>query len=244
MHAIVRGGWISAAATSLALLALAASPEDKKAPFDFTKSQEQVVQGQSTKVVAYGEELAIQSLEVTPPEGIAIQEAAEQQPEPKDARQNKAGVRVWSFVVQADKTAKPGERSVVAVTPQGRSYPRTILVVTHVPVISDAVVTATDPSGVVSFRFAVNDAAADVSPKALPFVTAFLDCANYMLFSATQAEKVVMKDAKHGTVYHQAKFGSPGRGLEIHPGYCTLKFSIRDDGGVQSNELEAKAEFK
>ena len=90
----------------------------------------------------------------------------------------------------------------------------------------------------------VSDTAADVSPKALPFVTAFLDCANYMLFSATQAEKVVMKDAKHGTVYHRATFGSPGRGLEVHSGYCMLKFSIRDDGGVQSNELEAKAEFK
>jgi len=244
VRAIVRGCWIGLTAASLALLAFATAPEVKKAGFDFTKSQEQVVQGRSSKMVAYGEQLAIQSLEVTPPDGITIQEVAEQPPEPKDARQNKPGVRVWSFMVLADKAAKPGERSVVAVTPQGRSYPRTILVVTHVPVISDAVVTATDPSGVVSVRFAVNDAAADVSPKALPFVTAFLDCANYMLFSATQAEKVVMKDAKHGTVYHRATFGSPGRGLEVHSGYCMLKFSIRDDGGVQSNELEAKAEFK
>lgn len=244
MRAIVRGCLIAAAVAILALVALATAPEDQKAPFDFTKSQEQVVQGQSTKIVAYGEQLAIQSLEVTPPHGITIQEIAEQQPEPKDARQNKPGVRVWSFVVRADKTAMPGERSVVAVTPQGRSYPRAVLVVTHVPVISDAVVTATDPSGVVSVRFAVNDAAGDVSPKALPYVTAFLDCANYMLFSATQLDKVVMKDARHGTAYHQAKFGSPGREVAVHPGYCTLKFSIRDAGGVQSNELEAKAEFK
>lgn len=244
MRAIVRGGLIGVTGVALALAALATAPDDKKAPFDFTKSQEQVVQGQSSKMVAYGEQLAIQSLEVTPSDGITIQEVAEQPPEPKDARQNKPGVRVWSFVVTADKTAKPGERSVVAVTPQGRSYPRAILVVTHVPVISDAVVTATDPSGVVSVRFAINDAAADVSPKALPYVTAFLDCANYMLFSATQLDKIVMKDARHGTAYHQAKFGSPGREVAVHPGHCTLRFSIRDDGGVQSNELEAKAEFK
>lgn len=244
MRAILRGCLLAAAVAILALVALATAPEDQKAPFDFTKSQEQVVQGQSTKVVAYGEQLAIQSLEVTPPDGITIQEIAEQQPEPKDARQNKPGVRVWSFVVTADKTAMPGERSVVAVTPQGRSYPRAVLVVTHVPVISDALVTATDPSGVVSVRFAVHDAAGDVSPKALPYVTAFLDCANYMLFSATQLDKVIMKDARHGTAHHQAKFGSPGREVAVHPGYCTLRFSIRDAGGVQSNELEAKAEFK
>jgi hypothetical protein len=235
---------IGVTGVALALVALAVAQEDEKASFDFAESQEQVMLGQSSKMVAYGDQLNIQSLEVTPAAGITIQELKEQPPEPEDARQNKPGVRVWSFVVVANKAAQPGKRSVVAVTPHGRSHPGTFFVVTHVPVISNVVITSTDPSGVVDFHFAVTDAAADVSPKAVPHVFAFLYCANSILGSMGPADKVVMKDARHGTVYHQAKFQPLGQQVTIHPGSCALQFSIRDDGGVLSNELKANAEFK
>jgi hypothetical protein len=65
-----------------------------------------------------------------------------------------------------------------------------------------------------------------------------------MLGSMGPADKVVMKDARHGTVYHQAKFQPLGQKVTIHPGACALQFFIHDDGGVRSNELKANAEFK
>ena len=244
MRALVRGCLAGVAAAVLALVTLATTPEGTEASFDFTESQEQVMQGQSSTMVAYGDQLTIESLQVTPAAGITIRDLKEQPPDPSDARQSKPGVRVWSFVVVAAKTAQPGERSLVAVTPHGRSQPRTFVVVTHVPVISNVVITSTDSSGVVNFHFAVADAAADVSPKAAPYVFALLYCANGILGSMAPADKVVMKDARHGTVYHRARFQPLGQQVTIHPGYCALQFSIRDDGGVRSNELKVNAEFK
>lgn len=221
-----------------------AKAQESKAEFEFTESGPQVVRGLSVKVTAYGKLLNIQSLEIDPPAGKTVQELKEEMPDPKDARQSKPGVRVWSFVVLADKDAPAGEFSVVAVTPTGRSWPRTLRTVTHVPVISSAQVVSTDSSGQVNVRFNLMDEAGDITAEKPPYVTAFLDCANYMLFNSTTADQYTPKDKKQGTVSHQFKFGSPGRELTIQPGYCMLKFSVKDDELNRSAETEVKAQFK
>ncbi|HSE50450.1 MAG TPA: hypothetical protein VLA96_14685 [Terriglobales bacterium] len=222
----------------------AARPQDAKPPFEFTQSRQQVVPGGTLRVVAYGDGLDIQSLEVTPAEGVTVGALKEQPPDPKSRAQSKPGVRAWAFDVAADKSAAPGERAVVAVTAQGRSYPRKVRVVTHEPVISELKVTSASANGEVGLRFAVVDSAGDISPKKPPSITAIMDCANYMLFTATEADKIVMKDKTHGTVTHLAKFGSMGREVNVKPGYCTVKISVMDAESIQSNDLEARAEFK
>ncbi len=202
----------------------------------------QVLRGQSTELKVFGKNLAVQSVEISPAEGILVREIKESVPDPNDKRQQKEGIKVWSFLVVVEKTSQPGERSVVIVTPQGRSEPQTIRLVTHIPVISDLkILSATPADCKVEFTFSVLDEVGDIEIGDIgkSTVSMFVFGSSTGFATTKSPTEIVGKGAKR-TV--RAVVSSPPGGN--CNGTTTVKIKFQDNSGYDSNTLEAQVEFK
>ncbi len=244
---LIRSRWCLAAlwlGPLVACSAMMGADKGSKIKFDLSHYMPQIVRGQSGEIKAFGKNLNLQSVEISPPEGISIQKIVEIAADPEDKRQVEKGVRVWSIKLGAENSAAPGERSLTLVTPVGRSDPRTFKVTTHLPVISDLKVLSASADGVLEIELSVFDEAADITPENAPSETYVLRCGNNVIGSfGGGPARLTMKDPQHALLYDRHSFSQPGQTLTIR-GICTLKYSLSDKPGNNSNELTTAVEFK
>lgn len=190
---------------SLAILPATVQPQrrsqiDVQLAMDTTVAQ--VERGQRGEIKAFGKNLVVKSVEITPAEGVSVQEARETTPAADDRRQQEKGVRVWSVILVAAPTAQPGERSMVVVTADGPSTPQSIRVVTHIPRISELKVLLAQADGAqVQFMFSIYDDAGDVDLASVGG-RAYVFCSNGAFgLSLGPPDKVVKKDLKTSTIW-------------------------------------------
>jgi len=200
----------------------------------------QVERGQRGEIRVFGKNLVVKSAEITPAEEVVVQEVRETTPAPDDRRQQEKGVRVWSIILSVEPTAQPGERSMVVVTADGPSTPQSILVVTHIPRISELKVLRAQSDGAqVQFMFTIYDDAGDVDLSSIAG-RAYVFCSNGAFgLSLGPPDKVVTKDSKTSTVW--ISNGLPGTMVS---GACSLEVYIQDKSGIQSLTLKAPLDFK
>lgn len=220
----------------------------------------QVARGQTTEITFWGNHFeAIDSVEITPPEGVSVQSV-------KELETSENGWKRWSLVVSVDKTARPGERTLVVVTPQGRSKAETLRIATHVPKISDLRVasvrivssetsmgpytrTEWGPRG--RFTFSLVDPAGDIGRN--PSIYVVLNCGGEMdmVGWATSPQQIVKADAQNSVVNVSLARGTgstqaAGRFSQgsLPSGTCEMGVLFADARGYYSNWLTATVELK
>ena len=205
----------------------AAAPE--KAPEIEAFYPSQVQRGETTEITVRGKHFdTIQSVEITPPEGISVREIKEKQ-------KGKA----WTVVLVAGPDAEPGERSVVLVTPQGRPGAQTIRIPDHVPQITEITVLSTKRSGgAVEFEANVLDKARDLGPN--PYLIVTLLCGGPVYLSGTRADKVTEKDSTNSLVHASVS----GYGISMPKRSCEIEVGIQDQKRNNSKDRRAPVEFK
>lgn len=157
------------------LTVLAAAEKGPEIKFFFPK---QVLRGETTEITVQGWDLkGIQSVEVTPSEGVSVGAIQEQKwmmfqrggkyrkPWPWSKE-----LRGWTLELVVGQNAQPGERSVVVVTPEGRLAAQTIRIPNHIPRITEVKILSTKLSekgsgDAVEFEAAVFDEAGDLGAE-------------------------------------------------------------------------------
>lgn len=197
-------------------------------------------QGQTKEIKVSGKDLSIQSIEVTPPGEITLRETKEIMPDPKSQFRPRKGFREYSLLIEVGSGAQTGDRTLVLVTPQGRTKPLSISVRTHLPVVSDLKATVISRSKrEVKVEFAFTDEAGDITPEMPPQI--LLVCDSLFMgrvISFTRPQTLTMKDGKSGTITASTKFTGYG------PSICALRVSITDKNGNPSDEAIEGIEFK
>lgn len=214
----------------------AGTPAPEKIYLDLFRPT-QVVRGQSTTITVVGKNLsAIDSVEITPPEGISVKNIREIQ---LSDSARKEGRRGWEIVLLADKAAQTGERSLVLVTPQGRWEPQTIRIPTHVPRISNLRVLSAQAAGArVKFSFALFDGGDDLGEGSQ--VRVALPCGRRSYMEYHQAPEKMRQTGPHSWSV-QASYHDPGATAS---GVCVLEVGFEDAEGNESNVLTARVRFR
>jgi hypothetical protein len=127
-------------------------------------------------------------------------------------------VKVWMVPLLIDAAAEPGERTVVAVTPQGRSAEMKFKVVTHAPDIADLRIVEARPDGT-EFTVLAKGIGADFGGDKGSLLASF-ECGGGFSVSRCTVSKVVAKgSAIRGSREHPA----------FRPGKCARDLQVRCD---------------
>lgn len=210
---------------------------------DFASAKEQLgiarffpqrlIRGRAHTVEIQGTGLQVlQAIEISPPDGISV--ALPAQPS-----SNRKSMQRWSVVLTVDAAAAPGSRTVILVTPAGRTTPVTITIPDHQPVIADLKVELVQRSPlIVAFTVAVSDEKGDLGET--PQTFSQLACKNGATDSVangviTQRSSDTSLTLSSAYLDYQAKATA---------GDCRLMVSALDTEGNQSNWLEATVTFR
>ena len=129
----------------------------------------QIVRGQTTVVhVAVPGREVFQGAEVSPAAGVTVAGVANLKK--SELSQN---VAWWDVSINVARDAAPGPRSLVLVTPTGRTTAAALIIPTHVPVIADLKVASATPQRV-DVQFGANDESRDLGD--LPYVWFTIAC--------------------------------------------------------------------
>ena len=129
----------------------------------------QIVRGQTTVVhVAVPSREAFQGAEVSPAAGVTV--AGVSNLKRSELSQN---VAWWDVTINVARDAAPGPRSMVLLTPTGRSTAATLVIPNHVPTIADLRVASATPQRV-DVQFGATDESADLGD--LPYVWFTIAC--------------------------------------------------------------------
>ncbi|HEX4900903.1 MAG TPA: hypothetical protein VFV61_10245 [Pyrinomonadaceae bacterium] len=229
------GSWIRIGSGALMLvlcmtLQLSAQEAGKASVSFFYPAQ--LARGQTTRVTVDGNFDSIQAVELTPAEGVTIQKI-----EPDATYEGRKPQKRWhvEFLVAAD--AKPGERSVVFVTPQGPTPPRKVLLPSHVPVLSNfkALTVERTPIRIV---FSINVFDAEDDLESLMFTNS-LKCGGSVAIGYSVVGE--MKQLAHGKYALQATFNH--KQSEALPATCQFSLAL-DDKNHYEGRLTVPVEFK
>ena len=189
----------------------------------------QVLRGETTEITVRGKHFAtIQSVEITPSEGVSVGEI-------KEKEKGKA----WTLVMVVGQEAQPGERSVVVVTPQGRLAAQTIRIPNHIPRITEIKVLSTKRAGgAVEFEATVFDEAGDLGPN--PHMVVTILCGGPVYLSGTTGDKVTAKDSTNSVVHVSVS----GYGISLPRMACKMEAGIQDQNRNQSKQVSTPVEFK
>lgn len=224
---------------------LAISQKVEKIDASIAGYKPEIAQGQATELKAYGKGLEIRAVEITPPEGVSIREIKEKPVAPEDKADYGKDAKVWSIFVFAEKTAQLGERSIVLITPRGRSDPKVIRVTSHIPKINDVKVISVS-NGEVKVEISAVDEAGDITPEKIPscmFHFFHGDGPPNAIISFVPAEKVTMNDKNSFIIYVTKKLPEYSRMIEIGRVW-SLDIQITDAERNNSNLFRTKVEFK
>ena len=192
----------------------------------------QLARGQTTRVIVDGNFDSIQAVEFTPAEGVSVQKI-----EPDTKAEMPEGQRRWHVEFLVAKDAEPGERSVVIVTPQGRSQPKKVVLPPHVPILSNfkALTVERTPIRIV-FSITVFDVEDDLD--SLMFTNS-LKCGGSVAIGYSLVGD--MKKLAKGKYALQATFSH--KKSEALPGTCQFSLSL-DDKNHYEGSLTVPVEFK
>ena len=130
----------------------------------------QLVRGQTTVVhVAIPSREVFQGAEVSPAAGVTV--ASVSNLKKSELSQN---VAWWDVTINVARDAAPGPRSLVLLTPMGRSTAATLVIPNHVPAIADLRVVASATPQRVDVQFGATDESADLG--SLPYVWFTIAC--------------------------------------------------------------------
>jgi len=194
----------------------------------------QLVRGETNVLhVAIPRNNPVQSLEVTPVQGITVTKTA--------VRDLNQGSAWWEFTIDVAKDAAPGPRMIVLVTQNGRSNAVSINVPDHVPNISRLTVTAPAPTQqTIDLQLAATDQGGSLGDR--PLVWFLLAC------GAGQPENGVIRGALANGMIKvsipnpkmlKVRAGAPASGS-----HCSLDVRVTDASGVDSNTASTMFDFK
>ena len=179
----------------------------------------QLVRGQTSVVhIAIPSREMFQGAEISPAAGVTV--ASVTNSKRAELSQN---VAWWDVTLTVARDAAPGSRSLVLVTPAGRSTPTSLVIPDHVPAVSDLRVVSATPSAV-DVQFAATDEKSDVGD--LPYVWFTIAC------GGEPEVGVVRGKAAGGTV--RASIPRPA------PMPCDLELRASDAQKSDSNTLKTR----
>src|SRR5206468_10985048 len=141
----------------------------------------------------------------------------------------------WSTLrIEVAEDAAPGDRTMVLVLPMGRTIPITITIPNHVPAISDLrVLPAQSNPPALELQFTAADTAADLGDS--PYVWFMIGCDSELLPGIVHG-KLTVREKGSGVV--RAGIPTPAKGS------CDLQVRVTDSGGIESNTLKTRMDFK
>jgi hypothetical protein len=173
----------------------------------------------------------VTGVEINPPAGITV----------KDIKRGdiREGSLFWDVTVDVAADAMPGNRTIVAVSQNGRTAPRPIAVYGHVPKISDVkIVSAQVSEPTVQLQFAMTETPSDIGTA--PMVWFFLGC-------GSEPESGVVKGRFASGVVTAA---IPNPRTQMKPfapqpsARCDLEVRASDSKMADSNTLKTTVDFK
>ncbi|HEY3158076.1 MAG TPA: hypothetical protein VGJ78_03870 [Vicinamibacterales bacterium] len=179
----------------------------------------QLARGQTSVIhIAIPSREMFQGAEISPAAGVTV--ASVTNAKKAELSQN---VAWWDVTVNVARDAAPGSRSLVLVTPAGRSTPTSLVIPDHAPAISDLRTVTATPAAV-DVQFAAADEKSDLGT--LPYVWFTIAC------GGEPEVGVVRGKATGGTV--RASIPRPA----AMP--CDLELRASDAQKVDSNTLKTR----
>lgn len=212
------------------------TPQGKDVSVD-TPSPSQLLRGRPTEIIFLGKGFdTIQTIEIAPADGVTIGQAKQIDAKPEERSR---GERRWSLLLTVDASAAPGERSMVVVTPEGRTKQVSFRIASHLPQISKLKVRSKNPvNAEVTFSVEVFDETGDIGTDSR--VEAAIWCleSGFGIATGSAPQKIEKKGSQKSIVY-----GRIFRQDEEAIGSCDLEVTVVDDSGVESNKLSTKVKF-
>ena len=173
----------------------------------------------------------VTGVEIAPATGITVKDIKK-----GDVRE---GSLFWDVTVDVAADAAPGNRTIVAINPNGRTAPRPISVLSHVPAISNPkVVSAAVNQPTMQFQFSMTETPNEIGDA--PYVWFFLGCGD-------EPESGVVKGKFANGVVTAA---IPNPRTQLKPfarqpnNRCDLEFRASDSKMADSNTLKTTVDFK
>jgi hypothetical protein len=173
----------------------------------------------------------VTAVEISPAAGITVKDIKK-----GDVRE---GSLFWDVTIDVAADAMPGNRTIVAVNPAGRTAPRPITVYAHVPTISNPkIVSAAVNQPTMQVQFAMNETPNEIGNA--PYVWFFLGCGG-------EPESGVVKGKLASGVVTAA---IPNPRTQMKPfapppnSHCDLEFRASDSKMADSNTLKTAVDFK
>jgi hypothetical protein len=173
----------------------------------------------------------VTGVEITPSAGITVKDIKR-----GDVRE---GSLFWDVTIDVTPDAMPGNRTIVAVNPMGRTAPRPITVYAHVPAISSPkIVSAAVNQPTLQLQFAMSETPNEIGDS--PYVWFFLGCGG-------EPESGVVKGKVANGVVTAA---IPNPRTQLKPfapppnGHCDLEFRASDSKMADSNTIKTTVDFK
>jgi len=228
-----RSGYVAAGLIALASLALADAAVAQGLP--------NVIEGFFPTQLAAGQSNVLHlgipgrgevtGVEITPSAGITVKDIKR-----GDVRE---GSLFWDVTIDVTPDAMPGNRTIVALNPMGRTAPRPIAVYAHVPAISNPrVVSAAVAQPTLQFQFAISETPNEIGDA--PYVWFFLGCGG-------EPESGVVKGKFANGVVTAA---IPNPRTQLKPfapqpnSHCDLEFRASDSKLADSNTIKTAVDFK
>ncbi len=146
----------------------------------------------------------------------------------------------WELAVDVANDAAPGNRTLVIVTPMGRSNALMVTIASHAPSISAfSIVSAQSNQPTIDLQFTAADQSNDLGDS--PYVWFTLGC------GGGEPEQGVVKGKVSGGGVVRASIPNPrapaGRGTPA-AGRCDLTARTSDSSGIDSNTLKATVDLE
>jgi hypothetical protein len=174
----------------------------------------------------------VTGVEINPPAGVTVRDI-------KRSTDVREGSLFWDVTIDVASDAMPGNRTIVAVNPNGRTAPRPITVYARVPTIANPkVVAAAVNQPMLQFQFGMAETPNDIG--ASPSVWFFLGCGG-------EPESGVVKGKFANGVVTAA---IPNPRTQMKPfapppnSHCDLEFRASDSKMADSNTLKTTVDFK
>jgi hypothetical protein len=198
----------------------------------------QYVCGESKEVIVVGKGFSmISAVEITPSEHIQVKEVKEVE---ATQQQKNAGMKAWSFVVVTEKNAQVGERTIVLITPEGKSKPETIIIAPYVPKINNVKVLSTKLSQcTVEIVLSVFYEGKDLETGS--YVIGSVKCGGRAYISNMKPDRVIKKSEQEYEIQGIIYCADPSSSCS---GPCELVVWIYDKNGYESDCKNIVVEFK
>ena len=230
------GLWLSSIWIAMALLAGSAAAASNDLSFFGYKPQ--AVIGKTTPLEVLGAQGPLQSVVITPADGLTVEGIREKALEP--GRRIRKGAKLWEFQLTVAPGTPASERSVLLKTPGGDSKTETIVLVPYVPVIeSFKILSATSSDATVELELVVLDEGGKLGPGDPVSVHFNLMCGGSGFAGGKFTRVSKQKDPKTAIIRTSvSQVGSHASGI------CEFTFSVANDPGYKSAEQRTTVTFQ